>query len=598
MPNLDVKYLRYMCSDEFRVLTACEMGMKNHELVPSPLIESISGLKRGGAFKFLKLLCKNKLVAHQSIPYDSYRLTFKGYDYLALKTMSKRGTLASMGIQVGVGKESDIFTVCTQEGVEACIKLHRLGRNCFRTVKTNRDYIRPGQHASWLYLSRLSALKEYAFMTALHAKGFPVPTPIDVNRHCLVMSLSMGFQLNSIQELRHPGKVFDTLMQLICRLASYGLIHCDFNEFNLLVDDEERVTLIDFPQMVSTSHPNAEYYFNRDVECVRTFFRRRFHFQAAAVPNFTNDVMREHDLDVDLAASGWTTKANSDFEKLQTLLDDVDEGEGEGEGGFDAELLSADDSDEIQDEERDMQAEVTLEEEVIEGGGLRGAEEGTAECRVALLSENVCGEEEEDAALRELELNASRLWSAGGVAAVTGAGQPDCSGMPDGAHGAAAIDGVGCGSTQMLGAKDCDDGTVEPCSSCCQAASVPSGEEDGPGTLEAVAVVRGNAGDGTGGGGDLNTGQPMADKGKVAYEEVVEVDTGETTPCAVNKSRAPRGVPVGTSDPLVADRVKRELRRKKSARPTGKGSRNEQKDREKRKLVASTKREASGFSGW
>ena len=34
-------------------------------------------------------------------------------------------------------------------------------------------------------------------------------------------------------------------------------MHCDFNEFNLLVDDDERVTLIDFPQMVSTSHLTA-----------------------------------------------------------------------------------------------------------------------------------------------------------------------------------------------------------------------------------------------------------------------------------------------------------------------------------------------------
>ena len=51
MPNLDVKALRYMSADEFRVLTACEMGMKNHELVPTTLIESLSGLKRGGAFK-------------------------------------------------------------------------------------------------------------------------------------------------------------------------------------------------------------------------------------------------------------------------------------------------------------------------------------------------------------------------------------------------------------------------------------------------------------------------------------------------------------------------------------------------------------------
>lgn len=40
-----------MSGEEFRVLTATEMGMKNHEIVPTPLIESIAGLKRGGTFK-------------------------------------------------------------------------------------------------------------------------------------------------------------------------------------------------------------------------------------------------------------------------------------------------------------------------------------------------------------------------------------------------------------------------------------------------------------------------------------------------------------------------------------------------------------------
>ena len=68
----------------------------------------------------VKLLCKNKLVAHQSKPYDGYRLTFKGYDYLALKALTKRGAVAAVGIQIGVGKESDIFTVNNEEGVEMC----------------------------------------------------------------------------------------------------------------------------------------------------------------------------------------------------------------------------------------------------------------------------------------------------------------------------------------------------------------------------------------------------------------------------------------------------------------------------------------------
>lgn len=33
--------------DAWRTLTAVEMGMKNHELVPAPLVDSIAGLRHG-----------------------------------------------------------------------------------------------------------------------------------------------------------------------------------------------------------------------------------------------------------------------------------------------------------------------------------------------------------------------------------------------------------------------------------------------------------------------------------------------------------------------------------------------------------------------
>ena len=45
-------------------------------------------------------------------------------------------------------------------------------------------------------------------------------------------------------------QVYLTCMELISRLAAKGLVHCDFNEFNLLIDqDSEELTMIDFPQV-------------------------------------------------------------------------------------------------------------------------------------------------------------------------------------------------------------------------------------------------------------------------------------------------------------------------------------------------------------
>ena len=51
MVKFDPSNLRYMGREEFRVLIAIEMGMRNHDVVPIELIVSIAGLKHGGVHK-------------------------------------------------------------------------------------------------------------------------------------------------------------------------------------------------------------------------------------------------------------------------------------------------------------------------------------------------------------------------------------------------------------------------------------------------------------------------------------------------------------------------------------------------------------------
>jgi len=70
--------------------------------------------------------------------------------------------------------------------------------------------------------------------------------------------------------------------------------------------------------MVSVYHPNAEFYFNRDVNCVRTFFARKFHFDAKEWPEF-KDVEKCYDLDVELEASGFTKQMRLDLNKVSFL---------------------------------------------------------------------------------------------------------------------------------------------------------------------------------------------------------------------------------------------------------------------------------------
>ena len=130
-------------------------------------------------------MAKHRLIQYESsgLRYNGYRLTNAGYDYLALKTLVSRGVIRSFGGQIGTGKESNIYTgkdIGVQmardcigpnfyrlslysvndftlsylamgsvdrcqtnaqneeheeiEEEQLCLKLHRLGRTCFRKV--------------------------------------------------------------------------------------------------------------------------------------------------------------------------------------------------------------------------------------------------------------------------------------------------------------------------------------------------------------------------------------------------------------------------------------------------------------------------------
>ncbi|KAI8807513.1 RIO1 family-domain-containing protein [Cladochytrium replicatum] len=280
-----------LVSDEaFRVLTAVEMGSES--IVPTQLIANIAQLKHDGVHKILWELANNVLVSREkNAKYEGYRLTYGGYDYLALRTLCKRGVIYSVETRSALGK--NIYIVADEDGNQRVLKIHRLGRTSFRNIKSKRDYLQNRNTSSWLYLSRLAT------------KNL-LPDPVDSNHHCIVMEL-----------VKNMGKLYSDLMDIIVRLAGSGLIHGDFNEFNLMVQDETaNPTLIDFPQMVSTSHRNAAMYFESDVECIRTFFRRRFNYESHLYPTFSNDATKEFDLDIQVAPSGFTKKHEKEFEQM------------------------------------------------------------------------------------------------------------------------------------------------------------------------------------------------------------------------------------------------------------------------------------------
>ncbi|KAK2024191.1 RIO1-domain-containing protein [Colletotrichum zoysiae] len=299
-----------------------------------------------------------------------------------MHTYSTRKEVYSVGSRVGVGKESDIVMVADERGVQCILKIHRLGRISFRTVKSNRDYLKNKQSGSWMYLSRLAAMKEFAFMKALKEEGFPVPEPIAQNRHTIVMSFIDSFPLRQISSIPDPAALYSDLIDLLLRLAKHGLIHGDYNEFNILIKEETSTTktdegeeeviklvpiVIDFPQMISMDHQNAEMYFDRDVNCIKRFFEKRFHFTSTTPGPFYKDAKKTvgkggaKRIDATLEASGFTKKMAKDLEKaIQEQAASKDD-EGELGGDEDEEYGSEED-----DEEEEESEEAAADEAPVE----------------------------------------------------------------------------------------------------------------------------------------------------------------------------------------------------------------------------------------
>ncbi|SOV11494.1 serine/threonine protein kinase RIO2 [Plasmodium sp. gorilla clade G2] len=292
--KLDISCFSFISRNEYRVLTAIEMGMRNHEYLSVSLISSIANLRKEGIVSVLKKLLKNKLISHQNKKYDGYKLTYLGYDFLALRTFLKRGILKSIGNQIGVGKESDIYICKDVDDNLLCLKIHRLGRISFRTIKNNRDYYGKKCFRNWLYLSRIAATKEYAYLKALYENKFPVPKPHDINRHMIIMSYINGYPLSHVK-LNNPYKVIDILFNILIKFAKADIIHGDYNEFNILIDDDENVTIIDFPQIVSLGHANAKMYFERDIKCVINHFFKKYKIKIEEYPLYEDVILLNKD---------------------------------------------------------------------------------------------------------------------------------------------------------------------------------------------------------------------------------------------------------------------------------------------------------------
>jgi RIO kinase 2 len=260
---------------DLRVLQAIEIGMIQHQIVPHEEVLRLSGLNINEIDHRLDILYKNELIYREKDPYLGYIMKYNAYDLLALNAIVKAEILDFLGPSIGIGKEADVFEGITPEEKTVAVKFHRLGRTSFRATKRKREYLADIRHTSWLYQSRLAAEKEYEALQHMHKVGLQVPEPIYQNRHTIVMQYIKGVQLSDIISLEEPEIFLKDILDNMRKAYHAGVIHCDLSEYNVLVDEETHIWIIDWPQYITKDHYNAEEILERDIGNIAYYFERK-----------------------------------------------------------------------------------------------------------------------------------------------------------------------------------------------------------------------------------------------------------------------------------------------------------------------------------
>lgn len=212
---------------------------------------------------------------------DKFKIERKVFDkrtLFAIYKLMNKGVLKRIESIVKEGKESIICAAKGQKENFVAVKIYRTLHCDFKNMW---NYLINDPRFKRIKKDRFSivvawAKREYKNLKIASKNKVNCPKPIAVYENILVMEFigKLDAPAPRLVDIRveEPEKIYGLILEEMEKLAKAKLIHSDLSPFNILMHDKPY--LIDFSQAVTSAHPLAKNFLERDCKNINNYFKK------------------------------------------------------------------------------------------------------------------------------------------------------------------------------------------------------------------------------------------------------------------------------------------------------------------------------------
>ena len=211
----------------------------------------------------------------------------------AITELQSLGLIAKYVRIIGEGKEAMVLWCLDDNDYPLAVKVFKMYNSAHRTLihQTSKYY----RYEVLEYFARLEFNKQLHF----YRSGIPVPKPLKAVGFAYSMELILcdkypAKRLVDIpkSKISDPETILEQCIEILRKFFALKYVHGDFSQYNLLVDDNDRLVCLDFlqskpfvPEGSKThgkgflSYNDAITTFLKDIKSITAYFAKTFRWE-------------------------------------------------------------------------------------------------------------------------------------------------------------------------------------------------------------------------------------------------------------------------------------------------------------------------------